>query len=383
MQYSIEIHPILGNYILDAPGRAPESAAMAFPAVPDSSKNQINKAGDILVSFFRDSSEINDEVRRAWSLASAWRACHAYPINTFQATLRTKLRHGFTDPIVAQRLKRLPTIVDKLKRYPAMKLTTMQDIGGVRAALSNVGEAERLADIYENKSFFLHELVDQKNYIAEPRSEDGYRSIHLIYRYKNKQCPDYDGLRLELQIRSRTQHKWATAVETMGTFLGQALKSRQGDREWIEFFALISSLFAYRERRPLVPRFANLSEKETRAAVVERECKLQALAKMRGFSIAANEIIKSAGRGRFYHLIVLDSLQKTVQVFPYDRESFKQALADYSKYENEAALGKKIEPVLVSAGPLDKLRRAYPNFFLDVDEFGKDVAEIVGTTENK
>jgi putative GTP pyrophosphokinase len=355
---------------------------MAFPPVPDSSKKQINKAGDVLVAFWREPPGATAEagVASAWMLASAWRACHAYPINTFQATLRTKLRDSFTDPIVAQRLKRLPTIIDKLIRYPAMKLTTMQDIGGVRAVLSSVSEAERLADIYEKKSHFLHELVDLKNYISEPRSQDGYRSIHLIYKYINKQCRDYDGLRLELQIRSRTQHKWATAVETMGTFLGQALKSRQGDKDWLDFFALISSFFAHREKRPPVPRFANLSEKQTREGVVEIEHKLQALAKMNGFSMAADQIIKGEGKGRFYHLIVLDSLQKTVQIFPYDRESFKQALADYSTYEAQAAEGKKIEPVLVSAGPLDKLRRAYPNFFLDVKEFGKDVANIVGST---
>src|SRR5207237_3924512 len=112
-----------------------------------------------------------------------------------QATLRTKLRGNFADPIVAQRLKRMPTIINKLVRYPAMKLTTMQDIGGVRAVLPNVVEAERLANIYRNESRFLHELIDQKDYIVNPRSEDGYRSVHLIYKYKNERFPGYDGLR--------------------------------------------------------------------------------------------------------------------------------------------------------------------------------------------
>src|SRR2546430_5146054 len=237
---------------------------MAFPSVPKASKGQINKAGEIL-----SSSDKSDAIAvlSAWELAAAWRACHAYPINTFQATLRTKLRGNFVDPIVAQRLKRMPTIIGKLVRYPSMKLTTMQDIGGLRAVLKSVAEAEKLADIYENKSRFLHELIDRKNYIDEPRSEDGYRSIHLIYKYKNEHYSAYDGLRLELQIRSRIQHKWATAVETMGTFLGQALKSRQGDQEWLDFFALTLSAFAHIGKRPPVPRFARLTEKETREAI--------------------------------------------------------------------------------------------------------------------
>lgn len=198
----------------------------------------------------------------AWDLTSRWKACHAYPINTFQATLRTKIKRYSDNPIAAQRLKRMPTIIDKLARYPAMQLTTMQDIAGVRAVVSTVAQAEKLAQEYHDSNF-SHQLTDQKNYVAHPRDEDGYRSIHLIYRYKNKRNPNYDSLRIELQIRSKLQHIWATAVETMGTFLGQALKSRQGDRAWLDFFAIVSSAFAHMEKRPSLPHFEKLSKEQT------------------------------------------------------------------------------------------------------------------------
>jgi len=353
---------------------------MAFSSVPKESKNQINKAGRILV----DPNASPDDLQRVQALADRWRACHAYPINTFQATLRVKLRDFSGDPIVAQRLKRMPTIIDKLRRFPAMQLTTMQDIGGVRAVLKTVTQVYKLADEYRNNTSFQHELVDQKDYIQSPRDEDGYRSLHLIYKYKNKQNPGYDGLRIEMQMRSRLQHSWATAVETMGTFLGQALKSRQGDREWIDFFALTSSAFAHMENRSPIPRFSDLSREQTFQAVVAAEADLRALEKMRGFSVAVNQIVKTrgAGKSRFYHLIILNSLERTVQIRPYDRDSFKQALADYSEVEAEAAKGKKIEPVLVSAGPLATLRRAYPNFFLDIGEFINLVSGIIGAARN-
>ncbi len=281
------------------------------------------------------------------------------------------------DPIVAQRLKRMPTVIDKLKRYPAMKLTTMQDIGGVRAILRSTKDVDALADDYRNNRRLEHELIDQKDYILNPRSEDGYRSIHLIYKYKNIRANAYDGLRIELQIRTRLQHIWATAVESMGTFLGQALKTRQGDQEWLDFFALISSVFAHKERRTPIPRFANLSAKETEFAVAEVEESLGALYMMRGLSIAANAISRrSTGKAWFYHLIILNSLKRTVQIKAYDRKSFKKALREYSRVEAEAAKGARLEPVLVSAGPMDKLRRAYPNFFLDIDEFAKIVGNM-------
>ena len=348
---------------------------MAFASVPSESKSRINKAGEILV---RQSSEPVD-LQWARELADKWRACHAYPINTFQATLRKKLHRFKHDPIAAQRLKRMPTIIDKLKRYPNMNLTTMQDIGGVRAILDSVSDVYELTKAYQQPQFFAHELIDMKDYIKDPRDEDGYRSLHLIYRYKNRLAPAYNGLRLELQVRTRMQHTWATAVETMGTFLGQALKSRQGDKDWLDFFAITSSAFAHKENCAPVPRFRHLSAARTFKAVAAADARLQALDKMKGFSAAVKEIAQSEGGGKswFYHLIVLNSLERTVTIAPYDRDSINQAMADYSKVEARAVAGEKIEPVLVSAGPIDRLRRAYPNFFLDMEEFVNIVAEII------
>lgn len=348
---------------------------MRFPSIPSESKNQINKAGMLLA---RGTATFAESMR-ARKLVNRWRACHAYPINTFQATLRTKLRNYPSDVIVAQRLKRMPTIIDKLRRYPNMKLTTMQDIGGVRAVLESMKDVRRLVEEYKVGSRFRHELVDEKNYILNSRSEDGYRSHHLIYKYKNAQNPAYDNLRVELQIRTKLQHIWATAVETMGTFLGQALKSRQGDQEWIDFFAITSSAFAHEEKCAPVPRFKNLSYAETCIAVAEAEVKIQALEKMSGFTLAVNEIASgdASSRAYTYHLIILDSLNGIVTIEAYARDSYEEAVWEYSEAETRAAAGEKIEPVLVSAGRIETLRRAYPNFFLDIREFMQLVSEIV------
>ncbi|HOI97956.1 MAG TPA: (p)ppGpp synthetase, partial [Candidatus Pacearchaeota archaeon] len=107
---------------------------MAFVKKPQESKQTINKAGKIIAE-----NEPNDPlIEWGIGLTSRWRACHAYPINTFQATLRRKLKKFPANPIVAQRLKRMPTIIEKLRRYPKMQLARMQDIGGVRAILNSV-----------------------------------------------------------------------------------------------------------------------------------------------------------------------------------------------------------------------------------------------------
>jgi ppGpp synthetase/RelA/SpoT-type nucleotidyltranferase len=360
---------------------------MAFSSVPKETKGQINKAGHVLSTLGESSSYQLGEFERALDLANRWRACHAYPINTFQATLRKKMQCFPKESIVAQRLKRMTTIIDKLKRYPQMNLTDMQDIGGIRAILPTVTDVYTLVDNYKNNSKLRHKLVNEKDYIGKPRQNDGYRCYHLIYKYYNIKNQKYDGLKLELQIRSKLQHVWATAVETMSTFLGQALKSRQGDQEWLDFFAIISSAFSFLEKTPQIPKYNNLNKQQTFQKVMELEAALGALDKMKAFSVAVNEIVKrkkGEGNKYFYHLIVLNSLEKKVQVRAYDRNSFKEAMKDYSSVENEASKpNNKIEPVLVAAGPIDSLRRAYPNFFLDISDFVKYVSSIIAQAKHK
>lgn len=349
---------------------------MAFTTPPKESRKKVNKAGKILSSGVA----IPTEMKWALKLADQWRACHAYPINTFNATLRRKLKSTREDFLVAQRLKRMPTIVDKLKRHPNMQLVTMQDIGGVRAVLESVSDVYDLAAQYRDRSRFKHELKDENDYIQSPRDEDGYRSLHLIYRYKSSIAPQYDGLLIELQIRTKLQHIWATAVETMGTFLGQALKSRQGEQKWLDFFAITSSAFAHIEKTALIPRYAHMSQQETFQSVADAENGLKALDRMRGFSTAVRAIEKgrSTGERWHYHLIILNSIAKTVELKAYKRDDFKKANADYSVVEAEAAKHGKIEPVLVAAGPVEQLRRAYPNFFLDITDFSNQVQTIIG-----
>ncbi len=350
---------------------------MSFAPVPEESLSQINKAGEIISGRQGHiPSQISyPEYFRASDLALRWRACHAYPINTFQATLRTKCK-VFSSAIVAQRLKRMPTIVDKLRRYPGMQLTRMQDIAGIRAVLNSVDDVKKLSENYVCNANLVHKLKNTKDYISNPRNEDGYRSIHLIYEYRNTRNTAYDGLMIEMQLRTKLQHIWATAVETMGTFLGQALKSRQGEKDWIDFFAITSSAFSFLEKCPPVPRFGHLSKEETFHAVKIAENRLGALERMTGFSAAVDKITNKGTTG-FYHVLVLDSLAKVVRIYPYSRDNFDQALAEVQKYEEAASRGEKIEPVLVSAGPLDQLRKAYPNFFLDIGAFNKIVRNIL------
>lgn len=334
---------------------------MAF-VKPKFNKSAINQAGRVLAR-----ANPNDkDLPWAYEVLANWRACHGYPINTFQALLRKRVKAIDSKALVAQRLKRAPSVVAKLQRFATMNLSQMQDIGGLRAVVSSVALVRKLENEYRATKF-KHTLVSSKDYIANPK-EDGYRSIHLIYRYANDAARKYNGLLLELQFRTKLQHAWATAVETMSTFLGQALKFGRGERPWREFFEIASAAFTFIERTAPVPGYASLSKEEVFLRAREVENDLQVLFKLRGFAIATNKITTEKGAGS-YHLIVLDSANKTVTIQPFPKTQLEQANIEYAKVEERTQRGEQVEAVLVSAGPIEALKKAYPSYFLDAEQF--------------
>jgi ppGpp synthetase/RelA/SpoT-type nucleotidyltranferase len=353
-----------------------DPSPMAF-AIPEYSKRKVDEAGNVL-SRANDFSDIQQY--EASEILANWRACHLYPINTFQATLRAKLKHGYGPSIVAQRLKRAPSIIAKLQRFDSMALSRMQDIGGLRAVLETVSEVRKLETSYREAGF-AHKLKSFKDYIKHPK-DDGYRSVHLIFKYKNNRAPEYDGLCLELQLRTYRQHAWATAVETMGTFLGQALKSGRGDTQWRDFFTIASAALATVEQAAPVPRFENINRDDLFSALSIAEQELKVFKRLQGFAVAADHINTVRGRGA-YHLITLDSQNRTVHITPYARSSLKQANIDYAAAEERTKAGEHIEAVLVAAGPIKSLRSAYPNYFLDTQLFVEEMQKIIRSAKRQ
>lgn len=338
--------------------------------VPQYSRSDVNRAGEILIADHIPPGELE----WAFGVLTNWRSCHGYPINTFQATLRDKInRLEIGDAIVAQRLKRQTSIISKLRIFNSMQLSRMQDIGGVRAVVKNFKQVKLLENDYRTSKRLSHSLIDAKDYISSPKSS-GYRSVHLIYKYKNKSNPAYDGLRIELQIRNQLQHAWATAVETMGTFLDQALKSSQGDEEWLGFFALVSSAFAHLERCPPVPGYENLSPKETFVRTRDEAERLNIRERLDAFSYAM-KTIGSEIRG-VYNLLILDYSVKTVTIRSFGREKLDEANEAYTEAEKLVLNGEPLQVVLVSTGSVKNLRKAFPNYFLDTTEFIKALARI-------
>jgi len=335
---------------------------MTWP-IPEYSRNRVDRAGQTLCN----SSANSKAYKEAMKILNNWRSSHGYPMNTFQSTLRAKLKKIDRKAIVVQRLKRAPSIINKLQRFDQMKLSRMQDIGGLRAVVNTVDHAYTLKENYE-KSHFQHRLVKLRDYISEPK-DSGYRSIHLIYRYQSRRHPEYNGLLLEIQIRTNAQHAWATAVETMGVFLKYSLKSSEGPEKWLNFFSLTGSAFALLERCPPIKQYSNLTELDTFRKVIEMAKQLNVYAQLRGFSIATDAITREEKTTGNYHLIILEPEKKRVRIKTYGLNRLDDANRDYSKEELRIGAGENIQVVLVSANSIKALKKAYPNFFLNTNSF--------------
>jgi hypothetical protein len=348
---------------------------------PEFSRKRVARAGQCLIDngpegnyTFEELVQHWDDVEESLQILSNWRSSHSYPLNTFQASLRAKLNKLGLRATVAQRLKRIPSILAKLRLNPQMSLARMQDIGGLRAVVENLSDVYKLREAYL-QSRFDHELVTAKDYIQEPKSS-GYRGIHLIYRYKNRkgQGPNYEGLQVELQIRNRLQHCWATAVETAGVFLNQALKSSQGSERWLEFFSYASSAFAILEKTPVFEGHRMLSKQEIFRNVFELERELAVVNRLEVYKAAVD--VERPRVGAHYFLMRLDASARKVKIQGYSRADFAQASNDYLEAEKEAKSSGEIQVVLVVGQSIDSLKKAYPNYFLDTANFVRHIKKV-------
>lgn len=336
----------------------------------------MNRAGCVLV----DPTSFNLlEADEAYQIINNWRSSHSFPLNTFQIGLRNKAKQVDDRSLVAQRLKRLSSIGAKLERFPDMKLSQMQDIAGCRAIVESVPKVNQLVRLYE-RSDIKHKLVHKDDYIAEPKAS-GYRSIHLIYKYySDKKSKSYNDLKIEVQLRSTLQHAWATAVETVGTFIQQALKSSQGEKDWLRFFELMGTAIAMRERTAPVPETPT-NRKELKQELQSYAQKLDVVNHLRIYGAALQNLEEVGAKDAYYFLLELDPSARRVRVTGYAPGELEKASKDYMAIERNIVQhggGVPIrDAVLVSVESVAALKRAYPNYFLDMHKFIETVSQAI------
>jgi ppGpp synthetase/RelA/SpoT-type nucleotidyltranferase len=309
------------------------------------------------------------------------RSSHALPLQTIKMLLKNRAKSADSAGVVAQRLKRLPSIRSKLQRE-TMRLQQMQDLGGCRAIVRDMAAVRKLiakfAESFEKnpkrQDLRRHKLVDTKDYIQNPKS-DGYSSLHYVLKYQSgtPHLLPFVGHLIEVQIRTKLQHAWATAVEIVDTFTGQSLKSALktniGDKDWRRFFALTSNVFALEEGTPPV---ANMP-----ATFLDLKRELRQLASktdvesvLDGLSTAVQFVGKKPAKvqkAAASYVLRLNVKDRMVTVSTFRREDAAQLR--FFEEERTYASDPGVQIVQVSVEQMQALRTAYPNYYLDTSMF--------------
>ena len=328
------------------------------------SRNKIDKAGAIVAS-----PTPIDLIRyaEAITIINDWREQHLpVLIELAKEVSATLAANNIKVSFSSQRLKRMVSIVEKIKRFPNMDLGGMQDIGGARFGFEDMPtllQAKECLLSNTPKGFSLdHEVYD---YVSAHK-ESGYRSIHFVFRYHSDK-DELDGMRVELQIRTMLQHDWATAVETAELVSKSPLKAGTGDKEWLAYFKLVSAIFARQERMPVPTAYSEYDEEMLCREYAKMNASHNFTTQLQTLvNVVALTETQSFDSGLVVVHIDYPHRKSHIRHFPLAEQTFATNL--YAQIES------KITPetgavVLVSVSNIQELREAYPSYFLNAEEF--------------
>ncbi|OQX28821.1 MAG: hypothetical protein B0D92_06895 [Spirochaeta sp. LUC14_002_19_P3] len=326
----------------------------------DSSKSCVRNE----VKKLLDNNITLEEKRDAIQVVANFRSAHSYPMQSMIGHIRKKAFQVDKHAIVVRRLKRIPSILAKLKRFPGMQITNMGDIGGIRVIVKEFKHVQQLqGELIKSRT--KHRLCRHDNYLENPKVS-GYRSIHLTYKYQGGKG-EYHGFRVEIQLRSKVQHAWATAVEVVGTFLGENLKASQGNTAWLHFFQLVSKAFACLETNTAI-------DDALKHNIQQDMAQLKVEDTLNSFTLVARSVPTKADG---FYLLRLDTKEKTITAQFISKDLLPDAYEDYRRIELEIAEDPTQDVVLVSAKSLKELKLAYPNYFADTYLFLNNLKKIL------
>lgn len=326
-------------------------------------KNQIKKAGENIRK--------GEDVENSIEVIRNYRAAHLYPLTIIKNLVWKKAQKVSNTIIIVRRLKRLPTIIDKLTRKTldgvnsnSISIVRMQDIGGCRVIVDNKEELIRLNELL-NSSRSVHKTKPPTDYTVKNKNT-GYRGIHRVYQcYGKKTDHDWKGFLIEVQLRTKLQHLWATTVEVVDLCEGKTLKTNpfNADKDWIEFFQIMSDFLADDDGFIFLDNKAKSLMKKRLQYLNQ---KLTATDKLLSFNkvFSNKELMQEHSKHR-YVVLAIDKSSATVYCSFYMEKEKNKALNVYSDVEDDPSLN----GLFVEIDDIRNLQKAYPNYLIDTTFF--------------
>lgn len=290
-------------------------------------------------------------------LLQAHRLSHTEPLfKVFQdlTQLKTKVQRS---AIIAFRLKRISTIINKVIRKPDMQLNRMWDIAGIRIIFEDENSVRKMLQLIKDNYEVRGAVRDR---FSEPK-RIGYKAIHVYI------TEPITGKVIEIQLRTLDTHNWATLVEITDVLYGTRLKEEdyESNPEWGRFHQIVSS------NKELDEEEANFLYK-----TLDKYDFISKLAEtFRKNSSIVKKQWQNVGSRDKYFLIELSS-ESVPKLSSYS--DYGKAEADYFEvYKNDE--GALIVLTSIHKPSFEQISIAYANYILSYHKFIKDVQEILKT----
>lgn len=257
--------------------------------------------------------------------------------------------------IIAFRLKRITTIIDKVIRKPEMQLNRMWDVAGIRIIFGDETSARKMVNVILENYEVRGKIRD---YFEDPK-KIGYQAYHIYI------TEPISGKVVEVQIRTKDTHNWATLVEITDVLYNTRLKEEGYENNVTlgRFHQLVSS------KKELEPDEANFLYK-----TLDKYDFITKLAEtFRKNSSVVKKQWQNVHHKDKYFLIELSS-ESVPKLSSYN--DYEKAESDYFKAykKDEGAL---IVLTSIPKATFEQISVAYANYILSYHKFIKDVQEIL------
>lgn len=288
-------------------------------------------------------------------LLQAHRLSYTQPLfKVFQDLTQQKTKVQRT-AIIAFRLKRISTIIDKVIRKPDMQLNRMWDIAGIRIIFDDENAVRKMLQLIKDNYEIRGAIRDR---FSAPK-KIGYKAIHIYI------TEPLSGKVIEIQLRTLETHNWATLVEITDVLYGTRLKEEDYDSnpEWGRFHQIVSSNNELEEEEANF-LFETLDKHDFISKLADKFRKNSSIVKKQWQNVGSRDK---------YFLIELtsDSVPKLSSYSDYEK-----AEADYfDTYKKDE--GSLIVLASIHKPSFEQISIAYANYILSYHKFIKDVQEIL------
>lgn len=377
------------------------------------SRKQATAAGKMLKEL--SGQQNSEEYGKQILILDSWRHQHEEPAQIFFKKL-VGIINKYPDAMATYRLKRKESILKKLYRSNGnFELGAMDDIAGCRVIVNSISEVyEVYNEILNLKKTKEIDIKKTKDYIKNPE-KSGYRSLHIIIKQTLKQENIDRQYRIELQIRTKLQHHWSTAVEAMSEidnveYKDPTLISKGNIRiqSCLQFFKVISELFDCCENNDDA---CSKSNEELVNSVRTNDNFKEIIEDLKAArnSVTINMQKNSAQGGEGLYLLELSRETQELTIHSYTMDCVEKAITNYNSKENGSISNEankiqydteidsgsvnknmtvekpdaqtsyitSINRVLIYAKNKDQLGDTYPNYSYNIEKFIEKVEELI------